>query len=110
MPSEVPEVTETCACAAKEHICQECQGEGYVAPLPEGEQRSESDRCACCSGRGGHQLPHDSSCPVMVKDSGLQYYAPQLLSWSDGSCMYSRGVMSEAAYWELLELLFGSRD
>lgn len=92
MKSQVAEVTEACTCLAKDSVCQDCRGEGWVTPLPEdGLRRDATGSCTSCDGRGGHRLPHEPTCPVMQKHPGLEYFAPQLISDSGSTTVFSTG-------------------
>ncbi|MGW2055930.1 hypothetical protein ACWCOZ_18790 [Streptomyces sp. NPDC001840] len=112
MKSQVADVAAACNCHAKENICQNCKGEGWLTPLPEdGRRRDGTGRCPSCSGLGGHHLPHASTCPVMKEHAGLQYYAPQLISNDGKVTVYSTGdaLADPDTRRRLAELLFGPR-
>ncbi|MFD7231215.1 hypothetical protein [Streptomyces sp. NPDC059881] len=110
MKSEVAKTVEACSCLAKDSICQDCKGEGWVTSLPEvGGRRDGTGRCTPCAGRGGHRLPHESTCPVMQKHPGLEYFAPQLLSDSGNIAFFSTGnaLARPEVRRRLAEILFG---
>jgi hypothetical protein len=110
MKSQVAEATEACRCLAKGSICQDCEGEGWVTPLPDdGHRRDATGRCISCAGRGAHCLPHEPTCPVMRKHPGLEYFAPQLISDSDGITFFSTGdaLARPEVRRRLAQILFG---
>lgn len=112
MKSQVAETTEACRCHAKGSICQDCEGEGWVTPLPEdGRRRDATGSCTSCAGRGGHHLPHEPTCPVMRKHPGLEYFAPQLISDSEGITFFSTGdaLARPEVRRRLAQILFGPR-
>lgn len=110
MKSKVAEITEACVCPAKDSICQDCASEGWLTPLPEdGRRRDATGSCTSCTGRGGHHLPHVATCPVMRKHPGLEYYAPQLISDTGQTTVFSTGdaLASPVARQRLARILFG---
>ncbi|GAA2605596.1 hypothetical protein GCM10009863_18890 [Streptomyces axinellae] len=112
MKSQVAETTEACRCLAKDNVCQDCKGEGWVTPLPEdGRRRDATGRCTSCAGRGGHRLPHEPTCPVMQKHPRLEYFAPQLISDSGDITFFSTGnaLARPEVRQRLAQMLFGPR-